>query len=72
MQKLYRLKIICRQKRIVFRLCFPPIIVVALGDYLTTSGWNKMPPAPELPSKVVEQTRAKYLEAYKLLTGKDL
>ncbi|GMV80203.1 MAG: phosphoribosylaminoimidazole-succinocarboxamide synthase [Planctomycetota bacterium] len=40
-------------------------------DYLEAIGWNKEPPAPELPEKVVAKTREKYLEAYKLITGKD-
>ncbi len=38
-------------------------------DYLTDTGWNKRPPAPELPSHVVEQTTRKYQEALHLLTG---
>ncbi|HVE98754.1 MAG TPA: phosphoribosylaminoimidazolesuccinocarboxamide synthase [Mycobacteriales bacterium] len=38
-------------------------------DWLTESGWNKQPPAPELPADVVERTRAKYVEAYERLTG---
>lgn len=41
-------------------------------DYLEAIGWNKEPPAPQLPAKVIEKTREKYLEAYKRLTGKDL
>jgi phosphoribosylaminoimidazole-succinocarboxamide synthase len=41
-------------------------------DYLETCGWDKEPPAPELPAEVVAKTREKYLEAYRLLTGKDL
>jgi len=40
-------------------------------DYLEACGWNKEPPAPELPDNVVEKTREKYIEAYKLLTGKE-
>jgi phosphoribosylaminoimidazole-succinocarboxamide synthase len=40
-------------------------------DYLEACGWNKEPPAPELPEKVVLKTREKYLEAYRLLTGQD-
>ena len=32
-------------------------------------GWDKKPPAPELPADVVEQTRAKYVEAYERITG---
>jgi phosphoribosylaminoimidazole-succinocarboxamide synthase len=38
-------------------------------DYLTETGWNKRPPAPELPLHVVEQTTRKYQEALDLLTG---
>jgi phosphoribosylaminoimidazole-succinocarboxamide synthase len=38
-------------------------------DWLTQSGWDKKAPGPELPPEVVEQTRAKYVEAYERLTG---
>ena len=38
-------------------------------DYLTETGWNKRPPAPELPLHVVQQTTGKYQEALHLLTG---
>jgi phosphoribosylaminoimidazole-succinocarboxamide synthase len=38
-------------------------------DYLMDTGWNKCPPAPELPPRVVEQTTRKYQEALHLLTG---
>jgi phosphoribosylaminoimidazole-succinocarboxamide synthase len=38
-------------------------------DWLETTGWDKNPPAPELPPHVVEGTRARYLEAYETLTG---
>lgn len=41
-------------------------------DYLESIGWNKEPPAPELPPEVVEKTRARYLEAYRRLTGRSL
>jgi len=41
-------------------------------DWLETTGWDKTPPAPELPADVVEHTRAKYLEAYRQLTGAEL
>lgn len=41
-------------------------------DYLETLDWNKQPPAPDLPPQVVAATSAKYLEAYRLLTGSDL
>jgi phosphoribosylaminoimidazole-succinocarboxamide synthase len=38
-------------------------------DYLTASGWDKRPPAPELPASVVDQTSYRYREALRLLTG---
>jgi phosphoribosylaminoimidazole-succinocarboxamide synthase len=41
-------------------------------DWLETTGWDKNPPAPELPPDVVDQTRAKYLQAYRELTGEEL
>jgi len=41
-------------------------------DYLEQIGWNKQPPAPELPAEIVAATRAKYREAYRLLTGREL
>ena len=41
-------------------------------DYLETLDWDKQPPAPPLPSEVASATTARYLEAYRLLTGKDL
>jgi phosphoribosylaminoimidazole-succinocarboxamide synthase len=41
-------------------------------DYLEKIGWNKQPPVPSLPDDVVMRTRQKYLDAYKLLTGRDL
>lgn len=34
--------------------------------------WNKTPPGPELPQDVVDRTIARYLEAFRLLTGQDL
>ena len=41
-------------------------------DWLETTGWDKTPPSPELPSEVVMRTREKYLEAYRQLTGSEL
>ena len=41
-------------------------------DYLEKIGWNKQPPAPELPADIVEATSAKYVEALRVLTGRDL
>jgi phosphoribosylaminoimidazole-succinocarboxamide synthase len=38
-------------------------------DYLETIGWNKQPPAPELPANVVRKTQEKYEQALDLLTG---
>lgn len=42
-----------------------------LREYLETLDWDKTPPAPELPQAVIEATQARYLEAYRLLTGAD-
>lgn len=41
-------------------------------DWLLSSGWDKEPPAPELPPEVVCGTSARYLEAYKRITGASL
>ncbi len=41
-------------------------------DYLEKIGWNKQPPGPELPDGVVAATRAKYREAFRILTGREL
>ena len=41
-------------------------------DYLEAISWNKQPPVPSLPDDVVARTRAKYLEAFRLLTGREL
>ena len=41
-------------------------------DYLEAIRWNKQPPVPTLPADVVERTRAKYLEAFQLLSGRTL
>jgi phosphoribosylaminoimidazole-succinocarboxamide synthase len=38
-------------------------------DWLESSGWDKASMPPALPSDVVAQTRAKYLQACRLLTG---
>ena len=38
-------------------------------DYLEAIKWNKEPPAPELPTEVVEKTREKYWEAVHRLTA---
>jgi len=41
-------------------------------DYLETLDWDKRPPAPPLPPDVAAATSARYLEAYRLLTGSEL
>lgn len=41
-------------------------------DYLETLDWDKTPPGPILPENVIARTTEKYLEAYRLMTGKDL
>jgi phosphoribosylaminoimidazole-succinocarboxamide synthase len=38
-------------------------------DWATASGWDKSPPAPEIPADVVEGTRARYVDAYERITG---
>ena len=41
-------------------------------DYLTEQGWDRNPPAPELPDDIVAKTADRYLEAYRRLTGESL
>jgi phosphoribosylaminoimidazole-succinocarboxamide synthase len=41
-------------------------------DYLERIGWNKQPPAPALPGDIVKATSAKYMEALRILTGREL
>lgn len=41
-------------------------------DYLESIHWNKQAPAPGLPDEVVQRTQAKYLEAFRRLTGREL
>ena len=41
-------------------------------DYLSEIGWNKEPPAPELPEDVISKTSEKYREAYRLIVGEEL
>jgi len=38
-------------------------------DWATASGWDKKPPAPEIPDEVVAGTRARYVDAYEAITG---
>jgi phosphoribosylaminoimidazole-succinocarboxamide synthase len=41
-------------------------------DYLEKIGWNKQPPAPALPEEIVRATSEKYIEALRVLTGRNL
>ena len=41
-------------------------------DYLETLDWNKQAPGPMIPDDVIAKTSAKYLEAYRMLSGKSL
>ena len=41
-------------------------------DYLEDIKWNKQPPVPSLPDDVIQRTRDKYVEAFRLLSGRDL
>lgn len=41
-------------------------------DWANDTGWDHRPPAPALPDDVVAQTREKYLEAYRRITGTEL
>jgi phosphoribosylaminoimidazole-succinocarboxamide synthase len=43
-----------------------------LRDWLARSGWDKRPPAPDLPPEVVEATAQRYRTAYELLCGASL
>jgi len=41
-----------------------------LRDYLISIGWNRKPPAPQLPPHIIEKTREKYEEAMTCLVGR--
>lgn len=41
-------------------------------DWLTQSGWDREPPAPELPPEIVAATAERYIEAHDRLTGTSL
>jgi phosphoribosylaminoimidazole-succinocarboxamide synthase len=41
-------------------------------NYLDEITWNRQPPVPELPPDIVEKTREKYLEAFRVLSGREL
>ncbi|MCB5250638.1 MAG: phosphoribosylaminoimidazolesuccinocarboxamide synthase [Candidatus Cloacimonadales bacterium] len=40
-----------------------------IRDFVTKSGWNKMPPAPELPQEVIDKSLEKYKLVYSKITG---
>ena len=37
-------------------------------DFMDSTGWKHEPPAPNVPADVIANTRAKYIEAYELIT----
>lgn len=41
-------------------------------DWLEETGWDKRPPAPDLPAEVVKATEARYAEAYERISGRKL
>ncbi len=43
-----------------------------LRDWLKSQPWDMQPPAPILPDEVIDATAARYQEAYRLLTGREL
>lgn len=43
-----------------------------IRDYLEEIRWDKEPPAPELPSHVIDGTLQRYLAAYRQITGREL
>ena len=40
-------------------------------DYLLGLSWDRNPPAPRLPDEVIAKTRQRYMEAFRMLTGKE-
>jgi phosphoribosylaminoimidazole-succinocarboxamide synthase len=41
-------------------------------DWLTSQGWDREPPAPELPQDIVGRTTERYMEAHRRITGQEL
>ena len=41
-------------------------------DWLSDTGWNKEPPAPELPADIVQKTIDRYSQALERLTGQSI
>ena len=42
------------------------------GTIFETLDWDKKPPAPAIPPEVAQATTARYVEAYRLLSGEEL
>ncbi len=42
-----------------------------IRDFISDSGWDKNPPAPELPQEIIEKTYEKYYNAYKIICGEE-
>ncbi|MBT4694613.1 MAG: phosphoribosylaminoimidazolesuccinocarboxamide synthase, partial [Planctomycetaceae bacterium] len=40
-------------------------------DWLETTDWDKNSPAPSLPDDIIMNTRAKYIEAYEVISGRE-
>ena len=40
-----------------------------LRDWLTSTGWDKKSPPPELPDEIIDKTAARYEEAFQRITG---
>jgi phosphoribosylaminoimidazole-succinocarboxamide synthase len=41
-------------------------------DYLETLDWDKTPPGPELPDEIVKNTSRKYIQAFNMITGREI
>jgi phosphoribosylaminoimidazole-succinocarboxamide synthase len=41
-------------------------------DWLSTLGWDRTPPPPAVPPSIVDETSARYVEAYERVTGRAL
>ena len=41
-------------------------------DWATSTGWDRLPPAPAIPDEVVAATQARYAEAYERIAGEPL
>jgi phosphoribosylaminoimidazole-succinocarboxamide synthase len=38
-------------------------------NWLLESGWDREPPAPDLPADIIRMTRDRYIQAFERLTG---